>query len=115
MNQFSVKDCNLYDNLCHAILIMQTLKTLDKSTPEYKAIKQKKQETLATTFKVISIIWGPGKRTSIGTREILLDTLNQLLELNNHNPQAKNLVLTLFETLDEKPKKKHWHLTIYRV
>jgi hypothetical protein len=99
MNQFSVKDCNLYDNLCHAILIMQTLKTLDKSTPEYKAIKQKKQETLAILMKQIC--------HSIGTREILLDTLNQLLELNNHNPQAKNLVLTLFETLDEKPKKKH--------
>lgn len=99
MNQFSVKDCNLYDNLCHAILIMQTLKTLDKSTPEYKAIKQKKQETLATLMKQICY--------SIGTREILLDTLNRLLELNNHNPQAKNLVLTLFETLDEKPKKKH--------
>ena len=99
MNQFSVKDCNLYDNLCHAILIMQTLKTLDKSTPEYKAIKQKKQETLATLMKQIC--------HSIGAREILLDTLNRLLELNNHNPQAKNLVLTLFETLDEKPKKKH--------
>ena len=99
MNQFSVKDCNLYDNLCHAILIMQTLKTLDKSTPEYKAIKQKKQETLATFMKQIC--------HSIDTREILLDTLNRLLELNNHNPQAKNLVLTLFETLDEKPKKKH--------
>jgi len=91
--------CNLYDNLCHAILIMQTLKTLDKSTPEYKAIKQKKQETLAALMKQIC--------HSIGTREILLDTLNQLLELNSHNPQAKNLVLTLFETLDEKPKKKH--------
>lgn len=99
MNQFSVKDCNLYDNLCHAILIMQTLKTLDKSTPEYKAIKQKKQETLTALMKQIC--------HSIGTREILLDTLNQLLELNNDNPQAKNLVLTLFETLDEKPKKKH--------
>ena len=99
MNQFSLKDSELYDNLCHAILIMQTLKTLDKSTPEYKAIKQKKQETLAALMKEICY--------SIGTRKILLDTLNQLLELNNGNPEAKSLVLTLFETIDEKPKKKH--------
>ena len=99
MNQFSVKDSKLYDNLCHAILIMQTLKTLDKSTPEHKAIKQKKQETLAALMKEICY--------SIGTRKILLDTLNQLLELNNGNPEAKSLVLTLFETIDEKPEKKH--------
>ena len=98
MNQFSAKDSKLYDNLCHAILIMQTLKTLDKSTPEYKAIKQKKQEALAALMKEICY--------SIGTRKILLDTLNQLLELNNDNPKSKSLVLTLFEAIDEKPKKK---------
>jgi hypothetical protein len=99
MNQFSVKDSKLYDNLCHAILIMQTLKTLDKSTPEYKAIKQKKQETLAALMKEICY--------SIGTRKVLLQTLNELLEFNNDNPRAKELVLNLFQVLDEKPKKKH--------
>ena len=65
MTKYKVKQSRLYDDLCHAILIMQAL----------------------------------------GTRKIILKCLNRLLELNNDNPEAKDLILTLFETIDEKPKK----------
>lgn len=99
MTKYKVKQSRLYDDLCRAILIMQALKTLDKTDPEYNKILSKKEDALALVLKEICY--------SIGTRKILLDTLNQLLELNNDNPQTKSLVLTLFETIDEKPKKKH--------
>ena len=97
MTKYKVKQSRLYDDLCHAILIMQALKNLDKTNPEYNKILDKKQDALALVLKEICY--------SIGTRKIILKCLNRLLELNNDNPEAKDLILTLFETIDEKPKK----------
>ena len=33
MTKYKVKQSRLYDDLCHAILIMQALKNLDKTNP----------------------------------------------------------------------------------
>lgn len=99
MTKYKVKQSRLYDDLCRAILIMQALKTLDKTDPEYNKILSKKEDALALVLKEICY--------SLGTRKVILKCLNKLLELNNDNPEAKDLVLTLFETIDEKPEKKH--------
>ena len=99
MTKYKVKQSRLYDDLCRAILIMQALKTLDKTNPEYNKILSKKEDALALVLKEICY--------SLGTRKVILKCLNKLLELNNDNPQAKSLVLTLFETIDEKPEKKY--------
>lgn len=95
MNQLRAKESKLYDNLCHAVLILQAMKTIQKDKPDYILLQEKKKDCLSRLMKDIC--------KCSGTRKTLINTLTELHTLTKDNPEVHQRVLTLYQTLDEKP------------